>query len=466
MALNPFFLQGSQGEQSLVQDLINEQLRMYGVEVYYLPRQYVTKNKVIREVITSEFNQSYPIEAYVDTFDGYGENSVLLSKFGVQQTNELKLIISQERFSSYITPLIRNLPNIELATRPKEGDLIYFPLGDRLFEIKFVEHEKPFYQLQKNYVYELTCELFRGQDEVLDTGIEEIDDTFDVEGNIRSLTLIGSGTTATAFAGRIASGAVNQIIVTDRGEKYNYPPTVAISSAPSGGTRATGLSTLRDDIVNCDGTLIGSKVQGVLISNPGSGYIVNPGIVFVGVNTNPGVGAAATTRISDNTVGVVTISDAGGGYVSAPTVTFSSPGIGTTAAQGVAVVSTAGTVTAIYLTHAGAGYTVAPTITLSAPDLGGSGNFIPTETITGGSSGVTGIVKTWNATTNILTYSNVSGDFVAGETVTGSESGASYTIRVVEDDNTVNKYPDNDEIELSAKDGIIDFSESNPFGNP
>ena len=286
-----------------------------------------------------------------------------------------------------------------------------------------------------------------------------------MEGNIRSLTLIGSGTTATAFAGRIASGAVNQIIVTDRGEKYNYPPTVAISSAPSGGTRATGLSTLRDDIVNCDGTLIGSKVQGVFITNPGAGYIVNPGIVFVGVNTNPGVGAAATTRISDNTVGVVTISDAGGGYVSAPTVTFSSPGIGTTA-QGVAVVSTAGTVTAIYLTHAGAGYTVAPTITLSAPDLGGSGNFIPTETITGGSSGVTGIVKTWNATTNILTYSNVSGDFVAGETITGSESGASYTIRVVEDDNTVNKYPDNDEIELSAKDGIIDFSESNPFGNP
>ena len=68
--------------------------------------------------------------------------------------------------------------------------------------------------------------------------------------------------------------------------------------------------------------------------------------------------------------------------------------------------------------------------------------------------------------TNVLTYANVSGDFVAGETITGSESSASYVIRVVEDDNTVNKYPDNDEIELSAKDGILDFSESNPFGNP
>jgi hypothetical protein len=465
MALNPFFLQGSQGEQSLVQDLINEQLRMYGVEVYYLPRQYVTKNKIIREVITSEFNQSYPIEAYVDNFDGYGDNTVLLSKFGVQATNELKLIISQERFSSYITPLIKNLPNIELATRPKEGDLIYFPLGDRLFEIKFVEHEKPFYQLQKNYVYELTCELFRGEDEILDTGVEEIDDTFNVEGNIRSLTLVGSGSTATAFSGRIISGAVNQIIVTSRGEKYNHPPTVAISSAPTGGTRATGISTLRNDIVNCDGTLIGEKVQGVFIVNPGAGYTANPGIVFVGVSTNPGVGAAATTRISDNTVGIVTISDGGGGYVSAPTVTFSSPGIGTTA-QGVAVVSAAGTVSAIYLTNAGAGYTVAPTITLSAPDLSGSGDFIPTETITGSTSGVTGIVKTWNSVTNILTYSNVSGDFVAGETITGSESSASYKIRVIEDDNTVNNYPDNDEIKLSARDGILDFSESNPFGNP
>ena len=182
MVLNPFFLQGSQGEQNLVQDLINEQLKIYGVEVFYLPRQYATKSSIIREVIESEFNQSYPIEAYVDNFDGYGDNTVLLSKFGVQQTSEIKLIISQERFETYITPLITNLPLIELATRPKEGDLIYFPLGDRLFEIKFVEHEKPFYQLQKNYVYELTCELYRGEDEILDTGIEEIDDSFDTEG--------------------------------------------------------------------------------------------------------------------------------------------------------------------------------------------------------------------------------------------------------------------------------------------
>ena len=89
MALNPYFIQGTSGEQSLVQDLINEQLRMYGVEVYYLPRQYATTDNVIKEVIQSEFNYSYPIEAYVDNFDGYGDNTVMLSKFGIQAENEL-----------------------------------------------------------------------------------------------------------------------------------------------------------------------------------------------------------------------------------------------------------------------------------------------------------------------------------------------------------------------------------------
>ena len=213
MALNPFFIQGTSGEQSLVQDLINEQLKMYGVECYYLPRQYATTDNVIKEVISSDFNYSYPIEAYVENYEGYGDNTVMLSKFGIQAENELTVTISKERFENYISPLIKNLPNVELSTRPKEGDLIYFPLGDRLFEIKFVEHEKPFYQLKKNYVYTLTCQLFRPEDEILDTGIEEIDDTFDTDFNLRTLTVVAAGTTATASAGIVTTGGVNQIII-------------------------------------------------------------------------------------------------------------------------------------------------------------------------------------------------------------------------------------------------------------
>ena len=149
MALNSYFLQGSKSEQNLVQSLINEQLTIYGVEVYYIPRRYIAQNTVIKEVIESQFDSAYPIEAYIDSYEGYGGQGTLLSKFGIQNVDDLTLIISRERYETYITPLIKNLPNIELTTRPKEGDLIYFPLGDRLFEIKYVEHEQPFINLRR-----------------------------------------------------------------------------------------------------------------------------------------------------------------------------------------------------------------------------------------------------------------------------------------------------------------------------
>ena len=106
MVLNPFFQQGSRGEQNLVQDLINEQLKIYGIEIFYIPRKYVNERTIIREVVTSKFDDSYPIEAYVDTYEGYDENPTLLSKFGIQQTNEVSLVISQERFETYISPFI------------------------------------------------------------------------------------------------------------------------------------------------------------------------------------------------------------------------------------------------------------------------------------------------------------------------------------------------------------------------
>ena len=107
MALNPFFQQGARSEQNLVQDLINEQLRMYGVEVHYMPRKYIKENTVIKEVVASKFDDAYPLEAYVDSFDGYGDNPVLLSKFGIEQTNELTLTISKERWETYIEPLMQ-----------------------------------------------------------------------------------------------------------------------------------------------------------------------------------------------------------------------------------------------------------------------------------------------------------------------------------------------------------------------
>ena len=468
--LNPFFLQGSHSEQDLVQDLINEQLRMYGVEIYYIPRKFVTTTKVIREVIQSTFDNAYPIEAYVENYDGYDGATTILSKFGIQAINELSLTISRERFENYIVPLIEKHDNIVLSTRPKEGDLIYFPLGDRLFEIKFVEHEKPFYQLQGNYTYDLRCELFQYEDEDLNTGIEVIDDSVDhigSQGYMEILDLIGAGIAVTATAtATIVNGGVRSIQVTNRGEGYSSAPTVAISSAFAGGLTASGIATMISGIISCDGSKDGLKVQGVQIINPGYGYTVAPGVAFVG---GGGVGAAATTEIGNGVVGVITVTNGGGGYFDAPIVTFSAPtGIGTTVtAQGVAVINSDGIVTLIRLTNAGLGYTQSPTITISSPNANGVGlgTYILGETISGSISSITAKVRSWDSTTNKLQVSNITGKFISGENIVGQESGASYKLRILNQNADLNPYAQNYDIELEG-DAIFDFTESNPFGDP
>ena len=349
------------------------------------------------------------------------------------------------------------MTDIKLSTRPKEGDLIYFPLGDRLFEIKYVEHEQPFYQLQKNYVYELRCELFRYEDEVVDTSIEEIDDNIQNQGYIQTLTVVGAAVTATAFT-NIVNGGVRFIRVTNRGGGFNTAPKVAISSAPSGGYTAVGVATMIDNLIDCNGTS-SLKVQGVEVVNSGYGYTVAPAIAFIG---GGGSGVAATAVIGDGVVGIVTITNGGSGYSTSPTVTFSGPGIGTTAV-GYAVVSAAGTVTQIRLRDAGIGYTVAPTITIASPGSSGTGSFKFNEIVTGSISGTTARVNSWDSDNNKLEVFIVSGSFASGETITGSTSGASYKLRTLKSDNLVDPYAQNDIIEEEA-DKVIDFSVSNPFG--
>jgi hypothetical protein len=455
---------------------------MYGVEIHYLPRKYLSENTVIREVIQSKFDDAYPIEAYVDNFDGYGDNTTILSKFGIQATNEITLIISKERFETYISPLIKNEQNIKLSTRPKEGDLIYFPLGDRLFEIKFVEHEKPFYQLQKNYVYELRCELFRLGDEVIDTGIDEIDDTLTggesdgltedgistLIGASQTLTLVGTGVTATAVTGIVTSGGLRLITVTNRGGGYTGVPRIGISSAPSGGVTGIASARMIGGIVVCNQSANpkSRSVQAVDIVNPGAGYTVAPGVRFIG---GGGAGAAATTKIGDGIVGVVTLTDAGSGYTTTPTITFSNEvflsGVTTVSAAATVVVGSGGTLTSIRLINAGLGYSTAPTITVSDPNMSSSGEFVFNEIVTGSVSGTTGRVRTWNSSTNILEVGNVNGEFTITENIVGSTSGATHGLLSASLDPTDDGFADNINIEIEA-DSILDFSEQNPFGIP
>jgi hypothetical protein len=474
--LNPFFLQGSKTEQGLVQDLINEQLKIYGVEVYYLPRQYAAEKTVIKEVIESQFNFAYPIEAYVDSYEGYGGQGTILSKFGIQELDDLNLIVSKERWETYISSLIENIKNIKISNRPKEGDLIYFPYGNRLFEIKYVEHEKPFYQLRKNYVYELRCELFRYGNEVINTGIDFIDNPEGVDGDgtgddltdrtqytvTQTLQLVGIGSTASAIT-TVVNGGVRYVTITNRGSGYKTPPTVAFSSAPFGGITATGIATMIGGIVDlCEPNNSLLRVQGIELTNPGSGYTVAPKISFVG--GGGGSGAEAVATIGDGIVGIITITNGGSGYINSPAVSFI--GVSSISAQASSVINDSGSVTQIRITNAGLGYTEVPQIQIGAPNvMVGFGTYQYNEVVVGSISSITARVKSWNFMTKILEVSNSSGTFLPGEIVTGNDSGANYSIRTRNLNTDSGNFGQNNTIQEEAN-KILDFSEENPFGTP
>jgi len=483
MALNPFFLHGTSSEQRLVQDLINEQLRMYGVEVVYIPRKFVNKKTIIEEVTSSRFDDNFEIEAYVINYDGYSGQGDILTKFGVSLKDELLITISKERFEDFISPFLSVLDDgteesdIILSTRPREGDLIYFPLGERLFEIKFVEHENPFYQLGRNYIYELKCELFEYEDEIISTSIEEIDTQVKEEGYITTLNLIGTGITATATAsisGSVPSGYVKEIFINNDGSGYTSTPVVTISNSPTNliGDRATAvaITTVRGGI---------RSVERIYLTNAGAGYVTPPSITISG---GGGVGAAATCSIETTYKGVVkfTISDGGVGYGTAPIVTVSAPGelaingVGQTAV-GIALIGYVGlnvspSVKSIYVSNPGFGYTTTPTVTIANPEtITGFGTYLFNEIVIGSRSKTRARVKNWDKDESILKISNVGIGvtqlgFFPGETITGTESGALYTVETFDKMDTYNKYNQNDEIEEEA-DLILDFSESNPFGN-
>ena len=456
MALNPFFTQGTKNEQNLVQDLINEQLKMYGVECYYLPRKFLTTNTVIREVVQSKFDDAYPLEAYVNNYDVYQGNGTVLSKFGIEVQQDINLTISKDRFENYITPLIRNETGIKLSTRPKEGDLIWFPLDDRLYEIKFVEHAKPFYQLKELYVYELQCEVFRYEDETVDTGIGSVDDETEDLGYNQTLTLTGVGTTATAVT-TFRNGGIQFIDLLNSGSGYRATPTVAISSAPAGGITATAVAITTSAV----GLTTSFAIESIRITNPGAGYLSPPSISFQG---GGGTGIAVTVGIATTgTVGVVTITDGGDGYYgTTPTVTFTAPTTGTTATG--EVVAVGGTVRSVRIVNAGAGYTAVPTVTISNPGLLGSGDFYFNEEVTGGTTGTKARVKSWDATTKTLVVGIATGTFLQGESITGDESSAVYTLAVDTTDDIVTPYADNQTIQ-SEGDDILDWTRSNPFGD-
>jgi hypothetical protein len=455
--LNPFFIQGTSGEQGLVQDLINEQLKMYGIEIYYMPREFVSEGKVIKEVLYSKFTKAFPIEAYLVNYEGFDPNSILMSKFGVRVTDEMTLIISSERFETYIGELMKDITLVKNATRPNEGDLLYIPLSDSFMEIKYVENRKPFYQLQKNYVYELRCEVYEIEDDEIKTTIDSIDKSLKDVGYESTLNMSGIGVTATATTSLVTGGVQTTEIISG-GYRYTSIPTFNVSS-PISGTKATLVGVVTSKM----GLLSSKSLSDVYIQNPGSGY--NPSKPPI-VDVSGGGGYGAQVRVgiaTSGSIGPIQISNSGQGYVLEPVVTISSPVGGGVTAVAKAFLNNVGGISSIRIVNAGYGYTQTPTITVSAGTTVSTGNFVFNETVTGSISNAVGTVKNWDSETRELKVTGFGTNFIVGDIVVGAASSAIYIVSNREEFETTSAYDNSDIIEEEA-DNILDFSEINPFG--
>ena len=410
------------------------------MDILYCPREIMLSDGVFNEEVIGEFNDSYLIEAYMENFDGFQGGGDLLTKFGVAQTDEITMVISQQRFSDLISQFLLIDKDYKAPERPQEGDLIFLPLTSNYFEIKFVEHEEPFYQLGKGYVYKLKAELFEYSDEqgdVFDNDEELVDYGYTVKHYY--LTTAGTNASATAV---VDGGALTNLFISDNGSKYNETPAITITGDGTGATAeafmvnitVSGGSPTSSAVIRS--VVKEGQIRSVNIINGGSGYDEDRATLNISA---PDAGGVAATLIPTFTNGVLTainILSGGSGYKS---------------------------VRLIDITNGGSGYTSATASFTPAP-TGITGAFTVPETVTGSTTGTTANLVEWNADEGFVKLKTPTGTFQIGELIVGSESGAQIVLDNRDEMATADpKYSESVTFE-SIGDDIIDFSETNPFG--
>ena len=275
----PTYYQGHSGEQGLVQDLVDEQIKLFGSDVYYIPKT-VLADSTLDEVRYTKYQEQFQIEMLLQNVTGFGDNAEFISKFGLRITDEILFRVSTRRWDEAVA---EHNPTLTVDSRPNEGDLLYFPITEDIYEIKFVGKEEPFYQFGKIQFYAITAELYEvGQDD-FDTGIAEIDAVEQLFDNSIKLVMDPGG---------IGNFTVGEEVV---GDEFLAKATSAIT---------------------------GDAVSGVTISDGGAHYKVAtpPTVTITG---GGGTGATATATVSaTGIVNAVTITAGGSGYTSAPTITI------------------------------------------------------------------------------------------------------------------------------------------------
>ena len=216
MATNLYFSQKVKSEQSLYEDIVIESLKMYGQDVYYLPRDIVNKDPIFADDIPSRFNSAYKVEMYIDNIEGFDGEGDIFTKFGVELRDQATFVVARRRWDQ----TVKRHDNEITGVRPREGDLIYLTLSNTLFEIMHVEHEQPFYQLSNLPTYKLRCEKFEYNDEDFDTNVEAVD-TIEKTGYLVKLTLQDSSAKGFIIGNTASQTLANGVIVSGDIVDYN-----------------------------------------------------------------------------------------------------------------------------------------------------------------------------------------------------------------------------------------------------
>ena len=235
-------------EQKFIENLVVESIEIYGQDIYYVPRTIVNKDSIFEEDSDGKFESAKPIRAYVNNVEGWEGQGELLTKFGIRIEDKTTFIFSREKFKENVDD--STVLNVE--GRPNEGDLIWFPITKHLFEIKFVEVERPFYQLGRNYVWECQCELFEYSDEEINTGITELDAIETAFANAITVGLVAGGTGDFTVGETVTGGTSNvtaevkswdnttrTLIVINRSGTFTVPETLTGGSSGASFTTAT-----------------------------------------------------------------------------------------------------------------------------------------------------------------------------------------------------------------------------------
>lgn len=382
----------------LYENLVIEALKIYGQDVYYLPRELVNKDDLLGEDPTSRFPTSHKVEMYIENTEGFDGEGDLFTRFGVEIRDEATFVVARTRFSAQV-----RRPDNEINTdRPTEGDLIYLPLANKMFEIQHVEHEQPFYQIENLPVYKMRCTLFEYTGEDFDTSIEDIQD-IERTGSYQYKVCVTGPANAeatltmdlTEYDSPIGTlGGISSINLTRGGAYYTTVPTIRFS-----GNEATGHSIGDSAVATATIDSTTGQVVSVTLVDSGNNYTAAPDVTFVGGN----IGVDSDFRIGDTVSQTLT---------SGVTITGE--------IQTIILDSAGDSDMCLYLAHVGA-------------DDGEYHSFA-----TGG---------------ELINTSR------------GGIIGRGLTIQSVSEDNKISDNEQNDIFE-DLSDDFLDFTEDNPFGDP